>query len=110
MQIMSSADLKEHLLKKFSNEDSSLFLDKLLSKLSEDSLRELAEKFSDLNFEEKKKDIGFMCQEEENDYFASNPRIRTYCLECGDDFIWYNKGVIRNVSGYDTYGCKKCDS
>ena len=45
--------------------------------------------------------IGFRSQEEEDDYNASNPPSRNYCLECGDDYEWLDCS--------EQYGCSKCD-
>ena len=50
----------------------------------------------------------FMTQEEEDDYNASNPPRRNYCLECGDDFEWFMHNC--DSSPYnEEYGCSKCD-
>jgi len=50
----------------------------------------------------------FMTQEEEDDYNASNPSSRSYCLECGDDYEWFMHNCQSSVM-YEDYGCKKCD-
>ena len=57
---------------------------------------------------ENKMSIGFSSQEEEDDYNASHPPPRNYCLECGDDFEWFMHNC--DASPYnEEYGCSKCD-
>ena len=54
------------------------------------------------------KTIGFNTQEEYDDFVASNPPPRSYCLECGDDYEWFMHNC--DSSSYnEEYGCSKCD-
>ena len=104
--------LKDRLLEGLESGDieKSDVLESLLTYLPDDFFDEfIRSDFSYLVPQENKGYIGFSSQEEEDDYNASNPAPRNYCLECGDDYEWF----IHNCSDavmYEEYGCSRCDN
>ena len=80
-----------------------------LTFLSEDQVQEFVEsEFDDLIEDEEDKSLSFNTQEEYDDYSASNPPSRSYCLECGDDYEWFMHNCTASAFN-EVYGCRKCD-
>ena len=103
--------LKDKLQEEIDNGDLSVkyVLSRLLSCLSEEVLEDIVEaEFPYLKEERVESSYVFRNQAEADGYFASNPPPRNYCLECGDDFEWYQHNC-ESVTDYENYGCKKCD-
>ena len=103
--------LKDRLLEGLESGDieKSDVLESLLTYLPDDFFDEFVRSdFSYLVPQGNKTSIGFSSQEEEDDYNASHPPTRNYCLECGDDFEWFMHNC--DASPYnEEYGCSKCD-
>ena len=80
-----------------------------LTFLSEDQVQEFVEsEFDDLIEDEEDKSLSFNTQEEYDDYSASNPPSRSYCLECGDDYEWFMHNCGTSAFN-EVHGCSKCD-
>ena len=80
-----------------------------LTFLSEDQVQEFVEsEFDDLIEDEEDKSLSFNTQEEYDDYSASNPPSRSYCLECGDDYEWFMHNCDTSAFN-EVHGCSKCD-
>ncbi len=104
--------LKDRLLEELRSGEirSRDVLGSLLTYLSDDLVEEFVRSdYSYLVQHEKGGFVGFSSQEEEDDYNASHPAPRSYCLECGDDFEWFMHNCSESVM-YEEYGCSKCDN
>lgn len=84
-----------------------------LTFLSEDQIQEFVESnFTDLIEEEDQEEdvsLAFNTQEEYDDYSATNPPDRSYCLECGDDFEWFMHNCDGGNDYNEIHGCPSCD-
>lgn len=74
----------------------------------EDTANEFDEEEDYDEEDDEDKSLSFNTQEEYDDYSASNPPRRSYCLECGDDYEWFMHNCTASAFN-EVYGCSKCD-
>ena len=75
----------------------------------QDCLDEWIEQEEDYGDESDHRPRTWMSQEDEDDYIANNPRQRSYCLECGEDFTVFMHNCSNTSSYEEKYGCSRCD-